>query len=109
MRFSFHAGIGFLLAALGGCCAAERHQGATPSAVPLGPSPNRYLIYSPDTEETFVQHDYESNWPSGVAGSPSGEFIAYREIVLDRQDRRGSREDQYYRRFESIRTGRLVR
>jgi len=98
-----------LLALVAGCCGGKKTEGISPPSAPMHGAPNRHLIFSPSTEETLVSRDYGRVWPAAVDSLQPVEIIDYREIVSDRQDRWGSFEDQHYRRFDSVRTGRLVR
>lgn len=98
-----------LVAMLVGCRAVDNREGVSPSAAPMNPAPNRHLIFSPDTEVTLVLHDYGREWPSAIEAYQPLETIDYKETISDRQDRRGGFEDQHFRRFDSVRTGRLVR
>jgi hypothetical protein len=50
-----------------------------------------------------------ASWPSTLASSDPGEVIVYQETILDQQAHRKVPRDSYYRRFDSVRTGRVVR
>lgn len=49
------------------------------------------------------------DWPGTVAYSHPFEDITYREVIMNHQGRFGSEDDRPYRRFESIRQGRVRR
>lgn len=109
MRRFHTVGAWVLIPLLGGCCATRHGDHYTPPQTPANPPPNRHLIFSPDTEETFVYRDDYSPWPAAVESYQPLEIIDYREIISDRQDHWSARNDQHYRRFDSVRIGRQVR
>jgi len=92
-----------------GCRSGAPRGGALPASNPGNTAPNRHLIFSPEQDGTFVMQDYDTNWPATIDAYQPFEVVDYRETISDRQDRWGNLEDQYYRRFDSVRTGRLVR
>ena len=50
-----------------------------------------------------------SDWPQTVANDHPFEDIRYREVLINQQGRFGTEEDRPYRRFESVREGRIHR
>ncbi len=67
-------------------------------------------IFNPEWTGLPVSSVPRTDWPSTIAYSDFGEEITYRETIIDWQGRFGGTRDQlYYRRFDSIRTGRARR
>ncbi len=70
----------------------------------------KHLIFNPEWTNIPPEYVARSDWPSTAALSVLGEEIAYRETIIDRQGRStGGRDQTYYRRFYSVRTGRAGR
>ncbi len=67
-------------------------------------------IFNPEWTQIPVSAIARSDWPSTDAFSAHGEEVEYRETIIDWQGRFGRSQDQvYYRRFDSVRTGRARR
>jgi len=65
------------------------------------------IIFNPEWTGIPPFYVARTDWPSTVVFSNPGEELAYRETIIDRQGQFAGRRDQtYYRRFTSIRTGR---
>ncbi len=108
VRFLGVSAIAICLVACG-CRSGAPREATSPPSNPVDNGPNRNLIFSPEPQGTFVMQDYDTNWPATIDAYQPFEVVDYRETISDRQDRWGNLEDQYYRRFDSVRTGRLVR
>lgn len=84
---------------IGGCSGYVRS--ARPHYVKMN-----HAIFNPEWTQIPVTAVARSDWPSTAAYSGSGEEVEYRETIIDWQGRfGGSREQLYYRRFDSVRTG----
>lgn len=97
---------------LTGCRCGMPAQDPLPASHPpsgSGGTPNRHLIFSPETEETYALLGYGSDWPSSIDSYVYPEITEYRAIIHDRQYRHSAHQDDYYRRFDSVRFGRTVR
>jgi hypothetical protein len=46
-----------------------------------------------------------TDWPTTPAYANGGEYVEYRETIIDRQGDFGVSRDRLYRRFDSIRRG----
>ena len=72
--------------------------------------PASYTIFNPDWNRLPLVSVPRADWPVTTAFSKLGESIEYRETIIDWQGRfAGARDQRYYRRFESVRTGRARR
>jgi hypothetical protein len=69
----------------------------------------RDLLYSPAWTGLPTFDIARSPWPSTVAFETLGEFVDYRETIIDRQGWTDFQRDFYYRRFDAVRTGRWYR
>jgi hypothetical protein len=49
-----------------------------------------------------------SSWPATGSNAPERELTEYVTHLIDRQSRSFRGQDYFYRRFESVKTGRLV-
>ena len=68
------------------------------------------LIFNPDWTRLPVFDVAREDWPFTSSVWHNGETTEYRETIIDRQGRfLYHPECHYYRRFDSIRTGRLHR
>lgn len=52
---------------------------------------------------------YRSDWPSTAGYNPTRDVVRFRETIIDRQGQNHYSDDYLYRRFESVRTGRVRR
>ena len=79
-------------------------------SVRLSPGP-RYanLIYNPDSTGVPVYEVGRSEWPATIASDLPTEEISYQEVIYDRQGRFGIIDDNYDRRFDSVRFGHIRR
>ena len=67
------------------------------------------LIFNPDWTNIPPETAYRTDWPSTVAFSRPDETIVYEERIIDSQGASENDRDRHYRRFDSIRTGRVHR
>ncbi len=85
-----------------GCAGLERHGQAKFV-------PDKHLLFNPEWSGLPTRDVRRSEWPAVVAFGPAAEQIEYRETIIDVQGRFGADRDFLYRRFDSVRTGRLQR
>lgn len=94
--------IGASLAIMAGC--HEPVRACTYSRPPM-----KHLIFDRrptiSADGAFVR----SEWPALIAHENPGEVVEYAEIVRDDYGRQYGRDDNYRRRFESVRIGRYRR
>lgn len=84
---------------VGGCSGHVR--AARPHGVKMSNA-----IFNPEWTRIPVTAIARSDWPSTAVFSGRGEEGEYLETIVDRQGPfRGSRDQVYYRRFESVRRG----
>jgi len=76
---------------------------------PVALADARCLLFNPVVTATDPTTLTRVDWPSAEAFEHQRETFAYREVILDRQGRFGVDQDQLYRRFDSVRTGRTQR
>ena len=69
----------------------------------------RDLLFSPAWTGLPTYDVARAQWPSSVGHESLGEVVDYRETIIDRHGLAGLQRDFYYRRFESVRTGRSYR
>lgn len=68
------------------------------------------LLFSPEWTGMPTFDVSRSSWPATAAHLSVGEIIDYQETILDSQGRsRFGRDNDYYRRFRSVRVGRSYR
>ena len=87
---------------LGGCCHREHRR------VDRRCGPGAGLLFDPAGDSALAIND-RADWPGTVAYDHPFEDIAYREVIMDQQGRFGFEDDRPYRRFESVRQGRVRR
>jgi len=87
---------------LAGCATTEPQREATHTA-------GRSLIFNPHGNYYCENSTYRSSWPSTEGFGPGHEVVSFRETIHDRQGRNGRSEDYLYRRFDSVRIGRIRR
>jgi hypothetical protein len=88
---------------IGGCVTDRGRE-----LVTYGPAqPN--LIFNPTGPTVSSEPKPGPDWPYTPVFHSFGERIRYRETVIDTQDRNLRRNEVPYRRFVSVRTGRLSR
>ena len=80
---------------------------ATSPGSPAGLVAERHLIFNPECTGTTPVWLDRGDWPSTIVPSNPGEELTYRETIIDWQGRsRGWQDQDYRRRFTSIRTSR---
>ena len=67
------------------------------------------LIFNPDWTGLPVFNIARTAWPTTIGRWDTGEMIEYQETIVDRQGRFINQPDFHYRRFDSVRSGRLHR
>lgn len=93
--------LGIILTATGGCHGRpRRHAGAPP--------PRANLLFDAASDTTLAVND-RAPWPETFVNDHPFEDITYREVIMNYQGRFGFDDDRPYRRFESIREGRIRR
>lgn len=70
--------------------------------------PGADLLFDASGDSAVVVNE-RADWPGTVAYDHPFEDITYREVVMNHQGRSGSDDDRPYRRFESVRQGRVRR
>ena len=90
------------LTVLSGCANIGRHVWAR-EYVPS------HLIFNPDGTGVALRAIPRSDWPSTVAYSHARETIEYRATISDLQGLSQGGRDTMFRRFHSVRTGRVRR
>lgn len=98
------AGIVLLIASviLGGCSVSAHY--ARPSHVA-----EKNILFNPEWTGLPPLFVGRAEWPSTIAFSHIGEDVEYRETIIDRQGWYRNGRDHLYRRFDSVRTGRIRR
>ena len=84
-------------------CAADRRR------VSWRPIPDSHLIFNPERSTPAPPDNFRADWPVVLSGQPDGEEVEYRETIIDHQGRFGRNSDYHFRRFDSVRTGRVRR
>ena len=69
----------------------------------------RYALFNPRWTPPAAPVTMRRAWPTAFAGYRVSEQVTFREVVIDRQRRQGSGDDDYYRRVESTRSRRGYR
>lgn len=96
--------IGILLAAVwvGGCCHPPRTHRVCAGR------PRADLLFDAQADFTDAV-TARSDWPETFVHNHPFEDITYREVITNHQGRYGEQDDRPYRRFESVRQGRVRR
>ena len=94
--------VGVLLVVAVGC--ANRSRG--PQEAPQFKSD---LLFGPAWAGYASRDTPRSAWPSTRAYDSDEETVSFRETIIDRQGRFLFGRDDYYRRFDSVREGRIRR
>lgn len=94
---------GMGLAALSGCASLRDPDRAARIV-------KKDLLFSPGWTGIPTFDVARSSWPTTTSHLSVGEVVDYQETILDLHGRsRLGRRDDYYRRFQSVRVGRLYR
>ena len=98
------AGIVLLIALviLVGCSASARY--VKPSHVA-----EKNILFNPEWTGLPSFFVGRTEWPATIAFSHLGEDVEYRETIVDRQGWYRNGRDHLYRRFDSVRIGRIHR
>ncbi len=91
-----------LLLAMTGCGSAQRDPQARVAI-------DKNLIFNPHASLWSPSYIPRSDWPATTAYGGYTEYVDYRETIIDRQGATGAAQDYLYRRFDSVRTGRVRR
>lgn len=95
--------IGMGVIALAGCASLPGPDRSTRAV-------KKDLLFSPEWAGMPTFDVARSSWPSTASHLSAGEVVDYQETILDFHGRsRLGRNDDYYRRFQSVRVGRLYR
>ncbi len=67
------------------------------------------LLFGPAWSGMGTYDTPRGQWPATAAYQSNQESVTFRETIIDRQGRHFSERDDYYRRFDSVREGRIRR
>lgn len=98
------AAIGSGLALLAGCQCPPK-----PVSSAYSPPPMKHLIFDANPGLSADGAFVRAEWPALIDGESPSEIVEYSEVIRDDFGRNHDDDDNYRRRFESVRVGRYRR